>query len=70
MLIVQLGDRSLELDELCARPPCCSCCKRPFDDSEKVIENEYGDLYTLEEFRAVLEECPVQFIHSVGAYFS
>ena len=34
------------------------------------IEDEYGTRYTRAEFLAVLDECPVQFTHSVGHWFS
>lgn len=47
----------------------CPCCRRPFDD-DKVIENEYGDLFSLEEFRKVLAECPIVYTHSIGVEFS
>jgi len=39
-------------------------------DDDKVIENEYGDLFTLEEFNKMLIECPVQFRESVGEWFA
>lgn len=34
------------------------------------IENEYGRHYTRTEFLALLEECPIQFTHSIGLEFS
>jgi hypothetical protein len=34
------------------------------------IENEYGDHFTRAEFIALLEECPIQFTHSIGIDFS
>ena len=40
------------------------------EDAEKVIRDEYGRMYTLEKFRAVLSECPIQFTDSVGSCFS
>jgi hypothetical protein len=36
---------------------------------KKVIEDEYGELYTLAEFRRVLHECPIQYHDNVGAVF-
>ena len=48
----------------------CPNCARPFDDLDKVIEDEYGHLFTIEEFRRVLEECPVQYKDSIGTQFS
>lgn len=35
-----------------------------------LIEDEYGRLYTRNEFFQVLEECPIQFFDSVGQEFS
>jgi len=48
----------------------CPCCNAPFEAPEKFIENEYGELFTLEEFEAILKECPVVFLDSVGTQFS
>lgn len=48
----------------------CPCCGKAFDNQDKIIENEYGDLFTVEEFKQVLEECPVQFFDYVGEHFS
>lgn len=50
--------------------PNCPCCQQVFNDPEKVIEDEYGNLYTLEEFAAVLDECPIQYGHEIGRCFS
>jgi hypothetical protein len=36
----------------------------------QVIEDEYGRLYTVDEFVAVLSECPVRYTDSVGQRFS
>lgn len=36
----------------------------------KVIKDEYGREYTLQDFQGVLEECPVNFYNSVGALFA
>ena len=47
----------------------CPTCEGPFED-DKVIEDEYGTLYTLDEFKAVMSECPVQFRDSIGQQFS
>jgi hypothetical protein len=34
------------------------------------IKNEYGDVFTIEQFEAVLSECPVQYFHLIGSIFS
>jgi hypothetical protein len=34
-----------------------------------VIVDEYGQGYTWEEFLQVLEECPLQYTHSIGVWF-
>jgi len=36
----------------------------------KWIENEYGDKFTLKQFKEVLKECPLQYKHSIGKIFS
>jgi len=36
----------------------------------KYIKDEYKRKYTLKEFDGVLEECPIQYTHSVGQEFS
>ena len=33
------------------------------------IEDEYGHLYSMEEFEKVLEECPVQFTNMICREF-
>lgn len=48
----------------------CHVCTQTVPDPEKVIQNEYGGLFTLEEFLAVLEECPIQYMDSIGTHFS
>ena len=48
----------------------CTCCGQVLPDSSKVIENEYGDLFTLEEFKQILQECPIQYTDSIGKCFS
>lgn len=48
----------------------CPCCRREYEDKDKVIENEYGDLFTWDEFLEVLKECPVQYFNSIGEEFS
>jgi hypothetical protein len=48
----------------------CPCCRREYEDKDKVIENEYGDLFTWDEFMAVLDECPVKYTNSIGENFS
>ena len=41
-----------------------------YDVNEKVIEDEYGSLFTLKEFMEMLDECPIQYNESVGQEFS
>lgn len=36
----------------------------------KTVINEYGDLFTVQEFQAILAECPVQYTDSIGHNFS
>ena len=48
----------------------CPSCGGSVEDPDKVIEDEYGTLFTVEEFEQVLEECPVQYTDSVGVEFS
>lgn len=36
----------------------------------KPIVDEYGRKFTVKQFRAVLEECPVRFVTSIGQRFS
>lgn len=36
---------------------------------KRPIEDEYGRGYSLEEFKQVLEECPIQFTDSIGCNF-
>jgi len=48
----------------------CLHCGQKFKEEDKIIESEYGDIYTLEEFKQILEECPIRFIHSIGEWFS
>ena len=59
-----------ELPTRLAAKPRCASCDREFEDAEHVIENQYGDVFTLDEFYAVLDECPIQFTRSVGTMFS
>ena len=39
----------------------CPTCGEVFKDKDKIIEDEYGDLFTLAEFREILSECPIQY---------
>ena len=55
---------------LSEHPPTCPCCGVPFKDTTKVIEDEYGELYSEDEFEKVLAECPIQFFEHIGKYFS
>jgi len=48
----------------------CPVCDRPFEDRQKVIVDEYGSLYTYDEFMEVLEECPIHYHDYIGTYFS
>ncbi len=49
----------------------CPTCERKHDDAAKVIENEYGDLFTFDEFmEKVVEACAVQSTDSIGRHFS
>lgn len=48
---------------------CCSTCNKEWDNSDFVIENEYGDLFTLTQFEAILKECPIQYTNHVGQCF-
>ena len=47
----------------------CPCCGKPFDD-DKRIEDEYGRLYTVAEFREMLTECPIILYSMMGRTFS
>lgn len=47
----------------------CPHCEEPFKNKEKVIEDEYGRLYSLEEFEEMLLECPIQSTDMIGKYF-
>lgn len=47
----------------------CPCCGTTYADQDKIIENEYGDLFTLEEFEQILQECPIQYTESIGQCF-
>ena len=48
----------------------CPCCSQVLPNPEKVIEDEHGRPYTLDEFKAVLEECPIQYTDMIGREFS
>lgn len=41
----------------------CPHCDQNRPDPENVIENEYGDLFTLAEFLEVVNACPIHFHH-------
>lgn len=43
-----------------------SICGKGLDKS---IRDEYGDSFSLKEFRQVLEECPIQYFDSIGVCF-
>ena len=38
-------------------------------ETMKVIENEYGELYTSNEFMKIIEDTPIQFTDSIGRIF-
>jgi len=48
----------------------CPNCNKVFDNPEKVIENEYGELFTLEEFYEEVNYCPIIFYHMIDQRFS
>jgi hypothetical protein len=43
---------------------------KPWDNPDALIEDEYGCPFTIEEFEAVLSECPIRFFDGVGQWFS
>ena len=47
----------------------CPHCNHAYEDKEKIIEDEYGALFTLADFRAVLEECPIRNLSLIGQHF-
>lgn len=47
----------------------CPCCHREYDDCHNVIENEYGELFALEKFNRILEECKEQDKTMIGQAF-
>ena len=53
---------------------CCSFswCMDPkkFLKKRVTVWNEYGDNFSHDEFLAILEECPIQSIGSIGQWFS
>lgn len=48
----------------------CPSCVTVLKEQGKIIEDEYRRLYTEEEFRRVLEGCPIQSTRMVGEVFS
>jgi len=60
----------LTLNTPCACGEGHVCPLQETPDILAVIEDEYGGLYTLDMFKAVLEECPVQFMERLGQWFS
>ena len=44
--------------------------KRVRQSKDKIVEDEYGRHFTVKEFCAVLEECPIQFEDSIDQEFS
>lgn len=59
-----------DFKNLCiSRAEKCPCCDQKFENPRKIIENEYGDLFTIEEFKQIFEECPIQYTHTIGEYF-
>ena len=53
--------------------PDCPHCHRAYDApgaKDEVIEDEYGTLYTLQQFtETILADCPIQSFDSIGQYF-
>ena len=47
----------------------CPHCNASWLDPDKWIEDEYGHLYSLDEFNQMLEECPIQYRESIGLFF-
>lgn len=41
----------------------------PHPDDSRLIENEYGELFTIQEFAALVDECLVQYTHLIGTPF-
>lgn len=39
------------------------------ESPQYTVEDEYGQLYTLVEFRQILDECPIQFKDMIGREF-
>jgi len=50
--------------------PECGHEKTVETDDDYVFEDEYGKVYTSEEFSRVIDECPIQFRDGVGGRFS
>lgn len=48
----------------------CRCCGQLFPQQKKIIENEYGDLFTFQEFMKELFACPIRFERMRGKEFS
>jgi len=49
---------------------CPACGNAHKDRVEYPVEDEYGHKYSIQEFREVLTECPIQFHDAVGTHFS
>ncbi len=47
----------IQLEELCNENMSegCPCCGREYDMKDKVIEDEYNDLYTIQEFMVYID---------------
>lgn len=39
------------------------------ESPQYTVEDEYGELYTLIEFRQILNECPIHFTKMIGEWF-
>jgi hypothetical protein len=52
----------------------CSSFNWAIDEVEllrkRKVKDEYGDVFTLQEFKEILDECPVQYHHMIGQDFS
>jgi len=44
--------------------------KEKFLNGRRIVFDEYGRSFSWDEFLAILEECPVQYHHMVGEWFS
>jgi len=50
--------------------PECPNCGQAYEDTNKVIEDEYGRVFTFAEFEEILLECPIELFDMLGVNFS